>query len=275
MADFEQDLESEQYLSLINPFLDSKLGDLYGEMVPAPSLVSNGFALADPARAKILYSLMGKNDRYDSGNGGSVTLKLGGLAAPYDATWFNPRDGAETSIGAFPGGTSHVVNPPSTDDWVLLLTAAPIPTNTLLIDPVPADGAVRSAPAGIDCGSDCVQDFEQGNEVDLRAIPDYGFEFANWGGDTDCGDGSVLMDVDTTCSAEFLACTNESVVNLPPQTVTDPQDFEACNELTAGAGAFVVGSTGEVLFRAGNRIILESGFEVESGGRFQARIGPQ
>jgi hypothetical protein len=38
---------------------------------------------------------------------------------------------------------------------------------------------------------------------------------------------------------------------------------------------FVVGSTGEVLFRAGNRIILESGFEVESGGRFQARIGPQ
>jgi hypothetical protein len=263
MVDFEQDLESEQFLRLINPFLDSKLGDLFGEMVPSPSLVSNGYALADPARAKILYFLMGKNDRYDSGNGGSVTLELEGLAAPYDAIWLDPRTGAETSIGTFP------------DDWVLLLTAAPIPTNTLLIDPVPADGAVRSAPAGIDCGSDCVQDFEQGNEVDLRAVPDYGFEFASWGGDTDCGDGSVVMVADTTCSAEFLACTNESVVNLPPQTVTDPQDFEACNELTAGAGAFVVGSTGEVLFRAGNRIILESGFEVESGGRFQARIGPQ
>ncbi|MGB5891942.1 MAG: DUF5060 domain-containing protein, partial [Thermoanaerobaculia bacterium] len=144
MADFEQDLESEQFLRLVNPFLDSKLGDLFGEMVPETSLVSNGYALADPARAKILYFLMGKNDAYDSANGGSVTLKLGGLAATYDAIWLDPRTGEETSIGAFPGGMSHVVNPPSTDDWVLLLTGASVPTKTLSIDPAPADGTVRS-----------------------------------------------------------------------------------------------------------------------------------
>jgi hypothetical protein len=275
MADFEQDLESEQFLRLVNPFLDNKLGDLFGEMVPSPSLVSNGHALADPARAKILYFLMGKNDRYDSANGGSVTLKLGGLTAPYDAIWFDPRTGAQTGIGAFSGGTNHVVDPPTTDDWVLLLTATAIPTNTLMIDPVPSDGAVRSAPSGIDCGSDCVQDYEQGNEVELHPVPDYGSEFDGWGGDSDCLDGTVVMDDDTTCSADFAPCSNQSIWNVPPQTVTDSQEFEACNELSAGAGIFVIGSTGVVLFRAGNRIILKSGFEVESGGRFQARVGPQ
>jgi hypothetical protein len=36
---------------------------------PDQSLVSNGYAIADPARTKILYFLMGKNDRYDSGDG--------------------------------------------------------------------------------------------------------------------------------------------------------------------------------------------------------------
>ena len=275
MADFEQDLESEQFLRLVNPFLDNKLGNLFAEMVPASSLVSNGYALADPARAKILSVLMGKNDSYDSGNGGSVTLKLGGLAATYDAIWFDPRTGAETSIGAFAGGTSHVVNPPSSDDWVLLLTAAAIPTNTLTIDPAPSDGAVKSAPTGIDCGSDCLQDFEQGKEVELHAVPDYGSEFADWGGDSDCLDGTVVMDYDTTCSAEFAACTIDSVVDLSPRTVTDSQDFEACNQLSAGAGLFVIGSTGVVLFRAGNMIVLKSGFEIESGGRFEARIGPR
>ncbi|MGB6363685.1 MAG: 3-coathanger stack domain-containing protein, partial [Thermoanaerobaculia bacterium] len=194
----------------------------------------------------------------------------------YDAIWLDPRTGEETSIGAFPGGMSHVVNPPSTDDWVLLLTGASVPTKTLSIDPAPADGTVRSAPKGIDCGSDCLQDFEQGNEVELHEAPDYGFEFSNWGGDSDCWDGNVVMFFDTTCSADFAPCTDTSIVNLLlEETITDTRDFEACNELTAGAGTFVVGTTGDVLFRAGNRIILESGFEVESGGRFQARIGPQ
>ena len=42
------DLESEQWLRFVNPFLETKLGDTFGEMVPAPELVANGYALADP-----------------------------------------------------------------------------------------------------------------------------------------------------------------------------------------------------------------------------------
>jgi len=107
-----------------------------------------------------------------------------------------------------------------------------------------------------------------------QAVPDYDFEFVDWEGDDDCLNGNVVMVGDTTCSADFAPCTSESVVNLSPQTVTELRDFEACNELRAGAGIFVVGSTGKVLFRAGNSIVLENGFEVETGGRFRTKIGP-
>jgi hypothetical protein len=120
---FQSDLESEQFLRLINPFVEEKLGNTFGSMVPSSSLVSNGYALADPARTKILYFAMGQNDRYDSGNGGAITLKLSGESGKgYNATWFDPRDGSETSIGILGGGTDHTISPPSTDDWVLLLT---------------------------------------------------------------------------------------------------------------------------------------------------------
>lgn len=116
------DLESESWIRLVNPFIVEKLGDTYGRMVPEAGLVSNGYALADPDRLKILYWTIGANDRYDAGDGGDVTLELSGVSGSYTAVWFDPRTGAETSAGSFDGGSTHVVSPPSTDDWVLLLT---------------------------------------------------------------------------------------------------------------------------------------------------------
>ena len=50
----ETDLESEQWLRLVDPFIQQKLGTTFGAMVPAPELVSNGYALADPARSRIV-----------------------------------------------------------------------------------------------------------------------------------------------------------------------------------------------------------------------------
>jgi hypothetical protein len=118
----QKDLDSEQWLKLVNPFVNTKLGDTFGEMVPDSLLVSNGYALADPARTKILYLLMGNNDTWDSGNGGTVTVKLAGLTGSYTATWFDTRTGTETVLGSLAGGSDHVIDPPSMDDWVLLLT---------------------------------------------------------------------------------------------------------------------------------------------------------
>jgi hypothetical protein len=115
-------LESEQWLKLVKPFVQDKLGGTFGAMVPTPSLVTNGYCLADPARTKLLYFLMGVNDQWDSGDGGSITVKLTGLSGSYNAIWFDPRLGTESSAGTLAGGSNHVLAPPSNDDWVLLLT---------------------------------------------------------------------------------------------------------------------------------------------------------
>lgn len=124
MRNIESELESEQYLRLVNWFIQNKLGNTFGSMVPEASLVSNGYALADPGRTRLLYFLMGVNDRYDSGNGGSVTLKLSGLNKTYEAIWFDPRTGNEARTGSIRGAQDHTLAPPSKDDWVLLLSAS-------------------------------------------------------------------------------------------------------------------------------------------------------
>ena len=115
------DLESEQWLKLINPFVQSRLGATFGSMVPASALVANGYCIADAARTKLLYVLIGENDTYDAGDGGGVTVRLSTLTGSYAATWFDPRTGQATSLGALSAGSDHSLAPPSRDDWILLL----------------------------------------------------------------------------------------------------------------------------------------------------------
>jgi hypothetical protein len=134
MDDFEEDLESEQFLVLVNPFLDNRLGDLYGEMVPQNQLVDNGYAIADPARTRILVFLMGVNDEYDFGDGDSTTVDLTGLSSSYEASWLNPRTGADIPAGTHVGGSQPTFDPPSVDDWVLLLQDASVPGPDVFTD---------------------------------------------------------------------------------------------------------------------------------------------
>jgi len=120
MAGIQSDLDSEQWLKLVNPFVQMNLGDTYGDMVPDHSLVSNGYALADPARTKILYFLLGNQDTWDRGKG-DITVKLSGLNGTYYATWFDTRTGRESIAGTYAGGDNYTISPPSSDDWILLL----------------------------------------------------------------------------------------------------------------------------------------------------------
>ncbi len=64
-------------------------------------------------------------------------------------------------------------------------------------------GTVTSGPAGINCGGDCSEIYGDGTVVALTATPDPGSVFGGWGGDPDCFDGLVLMDIDKTCTALF------------------------------------------------------------------------
>ena len=76
-------------------------------------------------------------------------------------------------------------------------------------------GTVTSNPAGIDCGSDCTENYDVNTEVTLTATPDAGFTFNGWSGNPDCSDGVVTMDASKMCNATFgIQQFTLNVVNL-------------------------------------------------------------
>ncbi len=65
-------------------------------------------------------------------------------------------------------------------------------------------GTVTSSPAGINCGSNCTQDYDHGTPVDLTPTPDPGSSFAHWSGDcTGGGACSVTMNGARAVTAVF------------------------------------------------------------------------
>jgi len=66
-------------------------------------------------------------------------------------------------------------------------------------------GTVTSDPAGIECGDSCTQSYPRGTVVTLTATPAPGARFVGWGGDPGCADGSVTLDMEKTCTANFAS----------------------------------------------------------------------
>jgi len=66
-------------------------------------------------------------------------------------------------------------------------------------------GSVTSAPPGIDCPSSaCSALFDETEAVVLSPAASAGSHFSGWSGDADCADGTVDMDTDVNCTANFL-----------------------------------------------------------------------
>ncbi|MBI3900024.1 MAG: hypothetical protein HY308_17285 [Gammaproteobacteria bacterium] len=82
----------------------------------------------------------------------------------------------------------------------------PTPTYTLTLTKS-GSGGVTSAPAGIDCGSDCSESYASGAVVTLTAAPAADSIFSGWGGD--CS-GSNL-----TCTVTLSAARNVSASFTP------------------------------------------------------------
>jgi Tol biopolymer transport system component len=65
-------------------------------------------------------------------------------------------------------------------------------------------GTVTSAPGGITCGADCLEDYLRGRVVVLAPAADPGSVFASFTGDPDCADGTVTLATSVSCTATFL-----------------------------------------------------------------------
>ena len=66
-------------------------------------------------------------------------------------------------------------------------------------------------------------------------------------------------------------CNGTSDINLSDQTITTTQAFEACHTITASPNV-IVGSGGNVTFKAIQRVTLGSGFKVLPGGALKVVV---
>jgi hypothetical protein len=80
-------------------------------------------------------------------------------------------------------------------------------TNKPVLTVVPAGnghGTVTSTPAGIDCGADCNEPYNQGTSVKLTATPDSTSTFAGWSGACGgTGSCTVMMNASQSVTASF------------------------------------------------------------------------
>jgi hypothetical protein len=138
-------------------------------------------------------------------------------------------------------------------------------------------GTVLSQPLGIDCGLDCQEDFVEGVDLRLAAIPDAGGHLAHWeeGGSTLTESSLLAFEVegDRNLTAVFESCPAKRV--LAPAVVGEEAVFETCQELVAAADFRISGPDGDVTFRAGGAIALGDGFAIENGARFRAEVDPK
>jgi uncharacterized repeat protein (TIGR01451 family) len=84
-------------------------------------------------------------------------------------------------------------------------------------------GTVTSDPAGIDCGSDCSEDYAAGTLVTLSADPDEGSTFTGWSGDCTGTASCVLtMDAARSVTATFTAESPSADISVSQTDTPDP-----------------------------------------------------
>ena len=108
-------------------------------------------------------------------------------------------DGTATAVWYRFNGSNFIIQAISTAQPSFLLETAKTGTGS---------GTVSSAPAGIDCGTDCAENYPSFTNVTLTATPEPGSTFEGWGGDCEGSAGStceLTMLEATTVTAEFTA----------------------------------------------------------------------
>ncbi|HEX6203534.1 MAG TPA: hypothetical protein VF100_11065, partial [Thermoanaerobaculia bacterium] len=79
----------------------------------------------------------------------------------------------------------------------------------------------------------------------------------------------------TTTGVDFVLrrCSASSIVELANLSILGARTHEACRSVVAGPNV-TVGSSGTLMLRAGESVVLGSGFRVLAGGRLAIEIDP-
>lgn len=85
----------------------------FWEMVPSNQLLTSGTGYVFSKAGEVYVCYLP--------SGGSIDLDLSSNTNVFDASWFNPRTGEPTEIGAVTGGGTLPFDAPDTLDWTLLL----------------------------------------------------------------------------------------------------------------------------------------------------------
>jgi hypothetical protein len=134
---------------------------------------------------------------YNSGT--SVVLTAAAASGSTFAGWSGGGcTGTGTCTVAITGATTVTARFNSTSTFALDVSVVVQATAT-----GSASGQVVSNPAGIDCGADCSENYSSGTLVTLTPLPGTGSVFAGWTGNSDCKDGSVTMNANKSCTANF------------------------------------------------------------------------
>ncbi len=159
---------------------------------------------------------------FKSGNGtGTVTSSPAGINCGADCTQ-NYNEGTPVTLTADPGGgstftgwsdacsgtgTCQVTMSQAQDVTATFTAAPPSPTHTLSVfKSGTGTGTVTSNPAGINCGSDCSQSYNEGTSVTLTATAAAGSTFAGWSGAcSGTGTCQVAMSQARSATATFNA----------------------------------------------------------------------
>lgn len=145
------------------------------------------------------------------------------------------------------------------------------------------EGTVTSSPAGINCGSECEAEFEEGTEVTLTATPESGSEFTGWSGAGCSGTGTckVTIEEEEEVTATFeptpefsleveLEGTGQGTVTSSPSGINCPgsceAEYEEGEEVTLTAtpesGSEFTGWSGDCTGTGTCKVTMSEGREV-------------
>lgn len=154
-------------------------------------------------------------------------------------------------------------------------SSTPTPTTPLTLAVSRAGtggGSVTSAPAGIDCGTDCDQAFDPNTTVTLTASADANSVFASWGGDCSGTQPGiqVTMDQARSCSATFNDNGDPNRITVSPDSVRASINSEQAVTLTwLNNGAAQVGQTVTAATTVGTVTPLEQATDAQGQATFK------